>query len=289
MGVTRLHDSATLGSSGTEEPKLGRDEQRRASTLARQLLAGWHARMETPLVGTRRRPFTQPQLAVAHGLGAHVHYLAPPALDLLDRGVVLAALPLVRQCYEHAVTAQWVTQTADGAQAFINEDVRQRRAHIRTLERAVSNVFNDAASAISDTLVEELETSATARRFDAICDDLRPGGADAYVSYGALSQFSHPSAVVVDSYLRLTVAPPGLGLAAQPEEPNAAAWTHILASSLVWAGRAIDYMDKAHHRRSELRAAARELGITSELQLSDVAVKRQARSGRRKAQSPDVS
>lgn len=103
------------------------DEQKRVSAVARDLLLGWNARADAPLVGTRKRKFNQQQLALAHGLCAHVHYLAGPALALLDEGKVLAALPLVRACFESAITAQWVTQTTDGAPAFVNEDVRQRR------------------------------------------------------------------------------------------------------------------------------------------------------------------
>jgi len=73
---------------------MDRDEQRRVSSVARGLLAGWEARADAPLVGTRKRKFQQQQLALAHGLCAHVHYLAGPALDLLDKGQVLASLPL---------------------------------------------------------------------------------------------------------------------------------------------------------------------------------------------------
>lgn len=252
------------------------DEQKRVSAVARGLLAGWDARADAPLVGTRKRKFNQQQLALAHGLCAHVHYLARPALDLLDEGKVLAALPLVRACFESAITAQWVTQTTDGAPAFVNEDVRQRRAQVHTLEKAVSSVFREAAPEIAANLVDPLETSATARGFHNLCDDLVPGGADAYSIYRMPSQYSHASVLVIDDYLQTTDTGPGLALRTVPVEPNGATWTSMLAASLVWAGRAIDYLDKDRVRRSELRAAAVSLGITSELQLSAAAVLREA-------------
>ena len=154
---------------------MDHDEQKRVSSVARGLLAGWDARADAPLVGTRKRKFNQQQLALPHALCAHVHYLAGPALDLLDTGKVLAALPLVRACFESALTAQWATQTTDGAPAFINEDVCQRRAHVQTLEKAVSQVFREAAPKIAANLINPLETSATAKGFHNLCNDLVPG------------------------------------------------------------------------------------------------------------------
>ncbi len=255
----------------------GGNQQAESSAVARALIAAWHETSNTPLVGTRKRQINQQQLAVAHGLAAHVHYLAGPALDLLDQGLVLAALPLVRSCFESAITAQWVVQTEDGVQAFVNEDVRQRRSHVRTLEKAMSEVFRDAAPGIERQLIDPLETDATARGFQHLCDDLHPVGADGYATFRMLSQFSHASVVVVDCYLQLHPGPTGLALRGEPDEPNAAAWTSILAATLVWAGRAIDFMDKNHSRRSELRRAASQLGIRSDLQLSASALERQAK------------
>jgi len=270
---------------------MDRDEQRRVSSVARGLLAGWEARADAPLVGTRKRKFQQQQqqLALAHGLCAHVHYLAGPALDLLDKGQVLASLPLVRACFESAVTAQWVTQTTDGAPAFVNEDVRQRRAQVQTLEKAISQVFREAAPEVAANLVDPLETSATAKGFHNLCNDLVPGGADAYSIYRMLSQYSHASVLVIDEYLQATDTGPGLALRTAPVEPNGATWTNVLAAALVWAGRAIDYLDKDHVRRSELRAAAASLGITSELQLSEAAVLREAKSKKTRPKPPPAA
>jgi hypothetical protein len=265
---------------------MDHDEQKRVSSVARGLLAGWDARADAPLIGTRKRRFHQQQLVVAHGLCAHVHYLAGPALGLLDKGKVLAALPLVRACFESAITAQWVTQTTDGAPAFVNEDVRQRHAHVKTLEKAVSQVFREAAPEIAANLIDRLETSATAKGFHNICNDLVPAGADAYSIYRMLSQYSHASVLVIDDYLQATDAGPGVALRTEPVEPNGATWTNMLAASLVWAGRAIDYLDKDHVRRSELRAAAATLGITSELQLSETAVLREAKRKSRPKPAP---
>lgn len=266
-------------------------EQKRVSAIARGLIAGWDARTHAPLVGTRRRRFDQQQLLLAHGLCAHVHYLAPAALDLLDDGRVLASLPLVRACFESAITAQWVTQTTDGSPAFVNEEVRQRLAQVGTMEKAVSEVFREAAPGIAANLPPILDATATARGFHSICDDLAPGGADAYTIYRVLSQYSHASIRVVDGYLKVARTGPGVGLRTTPAEPSAATWTNVLASCLVWAGRSNDYLDGDRTRRSELRAAANALGINSELHLSPAAVLREAGAKKRtrKKQAPGSS
>ncbi len=64
-----------------------------------------------------------------------------------------------------------------------------------------------------------------------------------------LSQYSHASVLVIDEYLQVTDTGPGLALRIEPIEPNGATWTNMLAASLVWAGRAIDYLDKNRVRR----------------------------------------
>ncbi len=100
----------------TKGTGLGPAEQRRSSELARRLIAGWDARTELPLVGTRKRTFNQQQLALAHALTAHVHYLAAPALDLLgpggaDRATDRGRAPLravkPREAGIVAVVVQW--------------------------------------------------------------------------------------------------------------------------------------------------------------------------------------
>jgi hypothetical protein len=96
----------------------------------------------------------------------------------------------------------------------------------------------------------------------------------------AISQFCHASVLVVDCCLQPHPGPTGLALRVEPDVPNAACWTGILAASLVWAGRAVDDMDKTHARRSELRPATTTLGIRSDLQLRPSAVTRQAKRPR---------
>lgn len=260
-----------------------------SSVIARRLLASWRSLSGGSLTGSKKRPFNSHQMALVHGLCAHAHYIGEVALDLLDDGLTLAAFPLVRSCFEAAVRAQWVAQTQDGYLALQNEAIRQRTAFVRTLERAASDIFRNAAPNLAPTLASVGEADASARSFSDICDDLNPGGADAYTFYRRMSTMTHPSVEVALHYLRPVDAAPGVTLSMEPDEPEAGTWTYLVAASLVWAGRAVDFMDKHNKRRSELRSVAAELGIAPELQLSVKAVLREQGTRRPRPASTPAS
>lgn len=250
------------------------------TAVGRDLLRDWYADdgVEFRVRGAAR-PTTAPQLAVVHGLCAHVHALADTALDLLDEGKVLQSLPIVRAAYEAALKAQWTAQTGDGAAAVMNEDMRQRRSHIRTLEKSVSTVFRETAPKIEAMLGEKRESASSARSFEDICQDLEGVGHDGYAIYRALSHLSHATVLVVDQYLG-PADDAAMSLRREPVQPDAPTWTFMTVASLVWAARALDFLDGAHARRNKLRAAALALGISSEFQLSERAVLREARAKR---------
>ena len=242
--------------------------------VARSLLTSWDERDPTTTIklGNGRRV---PRFVVTHGLAAHTHEVTAAALDLLDQDRDLAAMPLVRAAFESALTAHWVALTADGWAAFMNEEIRQRAAHVSTLAAAASQAFRDAASTLSYGDLARLDTTASARNFHSICWDLAPGGEDAYAVYRLLSHMSHASVMVVEQYVDEIDSSPGVALRVEPKRSDPAIWIWFLATSLVWAGRAVDYFDTKHQRRSELRAAARALGTPSELKLSERAVVRE--------------
>ena len=84
-----------------------------------------------------------------------------------------------------------------------------------------------------------------------------------------MSMYVHPSVLLVDQYL--VASEDGSAIASfltnsKPEQ--SAPWRAMLANSLVWSGRAVDYFDQRHARRSQLRQAATRLGIPEVLELS---------------------
>lgn len=241
------------------------------AALGRQLLAGWEQSIKGHSTSSQARPTQSAVLAVVHALTAHTHAVSRPALDLLAAGDTLAAMPLVRAAYEAAITAQWAAQTRDGGHAMLGEDRRRRRNHVRYLEQAAFSALQDTVAGVAQKIVYELDASAGARTFQSICEDLRPGGGDAYIAYRAMNHLSRPSALVVDQYLDLLDDPPHLALRVQPKQPEPRTWTFMLVASLVWAGRAMDYLEQDKHRSPELRSAARLLGIPDQFHLTEAA------------------
>lgn len=98
--------------------RIDHTDQAALSALARELLRTW---MEHPAEFVLVRGFRQRQAVVAlvYGLAAHAHYIGTTAIDLLDEGRTLTAIPLVRCMYECGITSQWAMQVSDGAEAFV--------------------------------------------------------------------------------------------------------------------------------------------------------------------------
>lgn len=116
------------------------------------------------------------------GLARHIHETTRAVLLLLDSGHLNAAVPLVRMVYECALTATWLIQSKDdeGIRAFLHEHARQRTGLQSTLKRAIAKTFREGE--VTGTNLEDfLESADNARRFDLICEDLEPGGTDAYI------------------------------------------------------------------------------------------------------------
>jgi hypothetical protein len=76
---------------------------------------------------------------------------------------------------------------------------------------------------------------------------------------------SHPTAFLVDLYLEERDTEIGIALRHVGDQPKPGPYLAFVVASLIWAGRAVDFLDRTKSRRSELRSAARRLGITSEL------------------------
>lgn len=130
-----------------------------------------------------------------YGLAAHVHAVAGPAFQLLKNGLVLEACPLVRLMYESALYSIWLAQNEDGARAFMNKELSARKAIAGTLAKASAPWLRARADEFPgiDDPAFETGSDAQAKNFEALCNDLTPGGADAYINYRLLSRLSHAS------------------------------------------------------------------------------------------------
>lgn len=223
------------------------------------------------------------------GLARHVRETAPAIRLLTESQQANASIPLVRMVYECALTSVWLVQSEgdEGIKAFVDEHVRQRANLQSSLVRAVSETFREGAEDISDADRSLLLGSTdSTRRFDVICDDLEPGGPDAYVYYRVLSSLSHASVSITDLYFALpekgSAVPPPRVVPSQPFDE--AFLLFLVNASMVWSGRAATYVSRNTSHRSVLRRVAHQLGITSEIALSESYRKRHAASRRNKSE-----
>jgi hypothetical protein len=266
-------------------------------TLTDELLAAWdhegHPREMSQPRARSGKPITTTDLARMEcvvGLARHVHETARAILLLIDSGHANSAVPLVRLAYECALTATWLVQgeNDDGVKAFMHEYTRQQTSLQSVLKRSIVEIFREGADDVADTNMNAYIGSAdNARRFDLICDDLAPGGTDAYIYYKALSSVSHAGIPVVDLYF--SAPAPGEVVPPPRRTPATALGDDLLlflnSASMVWSGRAVSYISKNASYRGTVRRAARSLGVTSEIQLSSSYRKRHADARRRSRQA----
>lgn len=207
------------------------------------------------------------KVAVVFAGAAHTHRLARAAMVLIDADFVAETSPLTRAVYECALTTHWAAQVDDSALQLSDQEIRAHRALVRELQEAR---LLDQIPPERRKLPSDQDQHITKITFEQICDDLNPGGDEAYAIYRILSAYSHATTTAIGRYLQPDDRQP-LGFTAsdvaEPEEPDFQVF--LLVASLVWAGRAVDYFDSGHSRRSELRSAARAIGINSELVPSD--------------------
>jgi len=168
-----------------------------------------------------------------------------------------------------------MAETESAANAFSNEDLGQRRHDEERAQGGITESVRGGYS-IAGIDLHDLEASAagTARTFGQLCGDLIPGGDSAYFGFRVMSMYAHPSVALVDEYLATDASSTFVGLAFAPKEKSSTAWRGVLVATLVWAGRALDYFDTTHRRRTQLRTAARDLGVQSALQLTPQALTR---------------
>lgn len=105
--------------------------------------------------------------------------------------------------------------------------------------------------------------------------------AELYVYHRVMSRYCHASVHVVDEYLELTDDGEDVqALRLHPKAGETDTWRYFLALAMLWAARAVDFIDPSRMHRSELRALSRELSVTSELRLTSAAQARMAMAER---------
>ncbi|MFC9355218.1 hypothetical protein ACFTZB_01365 [Rhodococcus sp. NPDC057014] len=214
-------------------------------------------------------------LSLAH----HVRRLAAAALDDIASDGVLVSIPTIRACFECSITAMWIAQSVDGVQAWLAREPATRRAMQASLRYADSPELREVAAKVASTDPLDIESSSDtqADKFAEMTNDLERGR-DLYVIYRFLCGFNHASPMLTDQYLALDESPGSNGyeFIPVPEEPDPAPFVHFIACSMLWALSAVRFIQKDRLAlRSQLRAAALELGAPTEYQLTAQARARQ--------------
>lgn len=249
------------------DPGSGQPDLSTAASLDRvdRLLDHWETH-ETAQEALRGRPgVTEAYALTIWGLAAHAHAQARIVRGLGASGIALA--PLVRTPFECALTAQWIIKRGPKAlPAFLNEGARQRVN--------LGKSMHDAGWAgMTPEIIEGLEAErlppddldAQARQFHAIVHDFRPGQA-LYVIYRVLSGFSHASTTLVDTYVHEDAgAPAGISLRREAEPHGVGSWEYVLVWTLVWSGRALDWVTHRSPSRHFYGRIAREAGMPGDM------------------------
>ncbi|SMC85563.1 DUF5677 domain-containing protein [Lentzea albidocapillata] len=233
-----------------------------------------------------RKGVSTPQALGTFALAAHTHRLARSVLALRDLEMYLESVPLTREAFQFALTAQWIAQYQPAVSGFINESSRQHNATIKTiLETGWKGAADSEDSRQLGTPARGKSfTDQSARNFSQLCDDLQPGGTEAYAIYRIMSSYTHPGYRVVDQYIK---DDPLLGFTYPTNfnKEDSLPWLHVTCISVVWAARAVDMLDREHPNRAELRTFAKTLGVRPELQLS-AAFKQREQAARRAKWKP---
>jgi len=251
--------------------------------LGRDLVIAWVEPSGVEYIVKTARMQGMAHVPTVHGLAAHTHTLGRAALDLYERGQMVAAMPIVRACYEAGLRAQWIAQSKDAIAAFANEDLRNRKNTARLMREGASDLFRGSADKLAHLYIDALDSSvdAQARNFESMCSDLTPGGPDMYLVYRAMSMEAHPSIMVVDQYLdERPDSESGVALLSVAKRSGGEVWLLMVVASMVWSARALDFFIEGRPRRNELRRAAQQLGVAEFFELTPDAKRRESRAAK---------
>lgn len=195
---------------------------------------------------------------------AHCVYLTRGVHSLYDAGLAFAATPLVRSTMECSVTAVWLSLSPDKTMDFVRGSAVNRRKLLNSLvEHGMTG--EPGLSQITESL-ERLEGrnhregSVLRDRFEAV-----EGGANLFVTYRALSAYTHPTDSLANLYTEVVDQsddnPWGLVLGNTPEDDLADNWLGLQAFLLLRAQIAADSVLVEPRHKAQLQKAAEEMGV----------------------------
>lgn len=214
------------------------------------------------------------------GLTAQTHHLADAALRLDEHRLHLAAVPLVRQALECAITAIWIERSGYPAVlTLLREQTRQAKNTLEQFVKAGMPRNDEAINAVTTDLADSMATTTQSeQKINHRCAELEIG-ATLYAMYRAASEVSHAGTAIVDRYLDgaevTDVSPLGVGLCLQPGDEANDTWMRALLLSVVLATSAWSRIDRNHTARTRMKDLCRSLDIAYTQTLSAAGLKAQ--------------
>lgn len=206
------------------------------------------------------------QRAVAITTQAHHAVRMARSILLVDdaaRGIEI--VPSVRLVLECGVTAAWLLLTPGSGHTLIRDGAEQRRKaleHLARLGEETGPGYEQALAALAN-----LEDAEGPRSFifEQRCNALK-GGSSIYVLYRVLSSESHAGMGIADYYSKAD-DDSRIGLSFDRDAENSArvSLLGVTASMLLLAINADEIARLRPHRTTQIRRAAKRLGITTRI------------------------
>lgn len=201
-----------------------------------------------------------PRGRAAFAFTANAYRYAKVIRRLWDEEIYAETVPLARTCFESAVLAAWVQQSdATVVDALLHETFRNGYNLMNQLKQAgvpVPAEIEARATALRSAIAKPAP-DISVQKMEEMCQSFR-AGSQLYSIFRILSGETH----ALDALRRYLVEENGelIPIKTAGDKPNGAEQTsYLVASSLVWAGRAADELELHHPHKKVLRRAARSL------------------------------
>lgn len=225
------------------------------------------------------------RFGVVLAFASHTHHVTGTACHLMADGDYPSAIPLLRLAYESALTATWASLSSEAGRGLHNKYL----GTIRNLRRdaAATGWFDDMLAIAAEDGTEPVDVAASAageaKNFENLCRSLEPFGPWLYTLYRLLSGYSHPSGTVLSLFIPGTLEDPVSIVPAAFSSTRE--WWHAAALNLLFAGQALDRLDRGSHRRQALARASEIAGWPEPLRLTTEA-QRKVRDARENRDAP---
>jgi hypothetical protein len=249
--------------------------------LLEELIAKWEVPDEE--ISVEPRGLSATTGIIVFCLTSHTYTLARGVLALYDADLALAAVPLVRQMIECAVTAMWTELASEpGARVLLREQSRTLRTAVQDFVRAGMPADNRLGDEDDTTLLGSGATAAAAKHFQQLCGELEVGDR-AYATYRAASQVSHASMTLADQYLDADIediASTEVRVSKRPFEYNPHGWLRYALLMTIHATSAWSRIETSRRHEATMRELHERFGTSFETRFTQMGAAKQAQRER---------